>query len=272
MKKYLLLCLILIGCSGIEKSENQHLRMKNAKGEYISRHSESYVYTIETPKKRTRDSYPWEVGKAKDLSKITKDFFRCKGSVLNPPYHDNVVDKTHYDCEGQEKHSLPIVQGKEGVYPVLIEILNYLQVKTQKKVVITCGHRCPAHNTYADRSKANRVSKHMIGAEVDFYVSGMENSPDKIVDLIMQFYMENARYHNLIHYQNFSRFDGKTNVSTKPWYNKEIFIKLFKKNEGRDFDNRHPYPYVSIQVRFDRELDERVVYSWERANGLHLRF
>jgi len=112
----------------------------------------------------------------------------------------------------------------------------------------------------------------MIGAEVDFYVSGMENSPDKIVDLIMQFYMENAGYHNFIHYQNFSRFDGKTNVSTKPWYNKEIFIKLFKKNEGRDFDNRHPYPYVSIQVRFDRELDERVVYTWERANGLHLRF
>ena len=32
------------------------------------------------------------------------------------------------------------------------------------------------------------------------------------------------------------------NVLIPPWYNKEILIKLFKKNEGRDLDNRHPYP------------------------------
>ena len=31
---------------------------------------------------------------------------------------------------------------------------------------------------------------------------------------------------------------------TIPWFNKEIFIKLYRKSEGRDGDNRHPYPYL----------------------------
>jgi hypothetical protein len=65
---------------------------------------------------------------------------------------------------------------------------------------------------------------------------------------------------------------GESDVSTPPWYNKEILIKLYLKNEGRDFDNRHPYPYVSIQVRFDRELNEKVVCSWQKAFNGYKRF
>ena len=62
-----------------------------------------------------------------------------------------------------------------------------------------------------------------------------------------------------------------TGILTAPWYNKEIFIKLYKKKEGRNFDNRHPYPYISIQVRFDTELNERVIYSWDKAYKNYLR-
>ena len=68
--------------------------------------------------------------------------------------------------------------------------------------------------------------------------------------------------------KTFQRFSKKTNIATPPWYNKEIFIKLFKSNEGRDYDNRHPFPYIAVQVRYDREKNERVVFSPEQAQKL----
>src|SRR5206468_4318905 len=151
-----------------------------------------------------------------------------------------------------ERHSLPLSDGKEFVYSILLDLLNYLQAKTGKRVVVTCGHRCPVHNLYADQSKSNQVSKHMIGAEADFYVQGFEERPDLIVELIKGFYKEEARYQGLPAYQEFKRFEKEeAGLSTLPWYNQEVCIKLFKKSEGRDIDNRHPYPYLSIQVRYD---------------------
>ena len=265
------LALLLFGCSGWETSQKEKLRMQNSKKEYICRRGGTYLYNLQKPIPRQREEYPWEIGKAKDLPRITKEFFRCKGSMLNPVKYSERTDRTYEDCEGAEKHSLPIVHGKEGVYPILLDILNYLQIKTQKKVVITCGHRCPLHNAYADYSKNNRISKHMIGAEVDFYVEGMQNQPHKIVDLLLQYYQEMPCYKDKEQYQKFSRYEGNSDVVTLPWYNQEIFIKLYQKDEGRDFDNRHPYPYISLQVRYDKQLDRRVCYNWQQANNLHLR-
>ena len=109
----------------------------------------------------------------------------------------------------------------------------------------------------------------MVGAEVDFYVQGMEGQPKKIVDMIFDYYQE--RYDDK-KYTTFARYTkSSTNVTTQPWFNREIFIKLFKKNEGRDLDNRHPFPYVSIQVRYDRD-DQRIVYTWEQAFHGYLRW
>lgn len=160
----------------------------------------------------------------------------------------------YYDCGGNERHSLPLKDGKEHIYPVLVNLLNQIQEKTGKRVVITCGHRCPQHNTYSDPSPFNRNSKHMIGAEVDFYVEGMEDEPMTIIALIQE-----------IHNEEFQRYKGNSNVSIPPWFNKEIFIKLYQRNEGRDFDNRHPYPYIGVQVRHDG--DTQVSYSWEQAEN-----
>ncbi len=170
------------------------------------------------------------------------------------------------DCGGIRSHSLPIRGEKEFVYPVLLDILNYIQMKTARPVVVTCGHRCPLHQSYADGSVYHMASKHMIGAEVDFYVSGMEERPLDIVDLIMEYYKETETYRGRAEYQRFSRLDSvKFDVETTPWYNKEILVKLYRKNEGRDLDNLHPYPYLSIQVRFDREKNEKVTYSRREA-------
>lgn len=170
------------------------------------------------------------------------------------------------DCEGSSRHGLPNIGGKESVYPVLIELMNYLQKKTGKRVIITSGHRCPAHNAYTDPSKEAKASKHQIGAEVDFYIQGMEDQPLEIASLLMQYYQEHPTYKNQKEWVAFQRYDRPdAKVETQPWLNKEIFIKLHQRNEGRNTDNRHPYPYLSVQVRWDRNKGERLLFDWEKA-------
>jgi len=107
----------------------------------------------------------------------------------------------------------------------------------------------------------------MIGAEVDFYVQGMESRPEEVINVIKAYYKEQPLY------QEFDRLNrGEWNVSTPPWYNREILIKLYTRAEGRDFDNRHPYPYISIQVRNDRETKEKVISSWQKAFNGYRRY
>lgn len=264
--------LVLFGCSGLEQSEKEKARRRNCKGEYIYRSQGDYFYPIAAPQHTPRAPYPWE--SESNLPRITKEFFRCKGNPVNPPIvdaSDPAKPTPCPDCEGGSRHGLPIIHGKENVYPLLVDLLNYLQKKTGKRVIITCGHRCPLHNTYADPSKDNRTSKHQVGAEVDFYVQGMEDRPQEIVGLIMQYYQENPAYKNDKEYLEFKRYDKPdARVEIQPWLNKEIFIKLCQKNEGRDADNRHPHPYICLQVRYDRDRKERVLYDWEKANkGYH---
>lgn len=252
----------------MQRSEREKIRKRNCKGETIYRNHNDVFYPIESPQLVQRTPYPWESDS--NLPRITKEFFRCKGNPLHTPMIDlsdpsQLVTCT--DCDGGTRHGLPVIQGKEGVYPILIDLLNYIQKKTGKRVIITSGHRCPMHNTYVDLSKENRTSKHQVGAEVDFYVQGMEDRPQEIVGLLMQYYQETPQYQNQKDYQTFTRYEkSDVNVAIQPWMNKEIYIKLNQKNEGRNFDNRHPHPYIAIQVRYDREKNERVVYDWQKAN------
>lgn len=255
--------LLLTGCSGLEQSEQENLRRNNAKGEFILRSSSDKQFAIDTPAHRIRKRYPWENAYSGAHPKITKEFFRCKGNSLNPPhpdYKDPGRLANYFDCGGSQKHSLPLQGDKEFIYPILIDLLNYIQEKTECKVIITCGHRCPVHNAYVDSAPANQHSKHLIGAEVDFYVQGMEQNPQEVIHLLMQYYKE-----------PFQRLE-KTELSTQPWYNKEILIKLYKKNEGRDWDNRHPYPYICIQVRHDNALNEKVTCSLQKAFNSYKRY
>lgn len=270
----ILLIPFLMGCSSSDQNQSTRMRTDNQKGEYIYRIHDEYLFKIPPLEKGSKELYPWE----KELEGrllITKDYFRCKGSNLNP-YRTVVQEKgeitRYYDCGGCEKHSLPLCDQKEFIYPILIDLMNYLQTKTEKKVVITCGHVCPEHNSYSDPSISNQYSKHMIGAEVSFYIQGLENHPETVVALLQEYYKTKEKYQKQKEYTEFKRYEKKdTNVSTLPWYNKEIFIKLFKKSEGRNFDNRHPYPYISVQVRYDFDKQESVTYSWEKANRNYLR-
>lgn len=267
---FFIISILLSSCSS-EEEDKWLARHQNATGEYIYRNHNEFLFKVEPPVKANSSLYSWA---GRSSQKITKEYFRCKGCSRNPVHivQQKGEEVRFFDCGGPDRHSLPLRDQKEFIYPILIDLLNYIQDKTGKKVIITSGHRCPDHNTYVDSSKENLASKHMIGAEVSFYVQGWENQPEKVIKLLQDYYLEKSKYSGFKEYQEFKRYEkDKTNVSTPPWMNKEIFIKLFKKNEGRNFDNRHPYPYISIQVRYDMDTQEKVIYTWEKANRNFLR-
>jgi len=256
----LLLALALSSCDSVTEDET-------ITGEYILRRHDETQYDIASPKPKARPTYPWQEGSSSS-HQITKEYFRCKGSSLHPPIIIKEGDREKMrmnDCGGSDRHSLPLHNGSEFVYPILLELVNRIQEVTKKPVVITSGHRCPDHNAYVDASPANSGSKHLIGAEVDFYIKGFESRPEVAVKIIEDFYKSAARYQKQPEYQVFHRFERSTNVATQPWFNKEVFIKLFRSSEGRNFDNRHPYPYISIQVRFDRASNLPVTCNWADA-------
>jgi hypothetical protein len=268
------LCCIALVLSGCDISLEKSPTLSTRRGEYISRMHDEHL-EIPSLEKKEPNSYPWERKLVGNFPKITKEHFRCKGKCLNPnkpiPQPGGPIYIT--DCEGITQHSLPVRNQKEFIFPILIELLNYVQAKTEKQVIITSGHRCQCHNRYVDSSQKNEFSKHMTGAEVDFYVQGMENSPEKVVYLLQAYFQENQHYQGLAEYREFQRWE-KTDcdITTAPWYNKEVFIKLCKSHEGRNFDNAHPHPYIVLQVRYDRDRKERVMYSWEEAFHNYWRY
>lgn len=273
MSRYIFLILLMISCQTPDISKNSTLKKKNQVREFISREDDRSKIEIPSMEMILPTIYPWEKGNS--LPKITKEYFRCKGSSLSPVRSEWVGGEVikYLDCGGSEKHSLPLKDGKEFIYPILIDLLNYVQEKTKKRLVITSGHRCPEHNTYVDPSRLNQYSKHQVGAEVDFYVQGMESHPEAILDILFSYYKMHPDYNNNKEYVEFTRYEkNDAYVITPPWMNKEIFIKVYKANEGRNLDNRHPYPYISIQVRYDSMTNKRVSYSWDQAFSNFLRY
>jgi hypothetical protein len=258
-----LLVLLLYGCSGLEQSEQDTMRKANAKAEVIFRRQDETFCTISTPKHRVRELYSWENRFIGNQRMITKEYFRCRGDAKNFPriIKMGAGEQTYYDCGGYAKHSLPTRGEKEYIYPILIELLNHVQKITEKKVVITCGHRCPAHESYAQLVPSYALSKHVIGAEVDFYVEGMEDNPRAIVEILKGYYAQHRD-------KDFFSFI-KTPHSEE---NKEVSFKIIPKGEGRDLDNNHPYPYITIQVKYDRGLQKKITYTLKEANSCYLRW
>ena len=56
-------------------------------------------------------------------------------------------------------------------------------------------------------------------------------------------------------------------ITTKTKFeNKEILAYINQKDERRDLDNRHPYPYITLEVKYDIDQKKKVEYSWKDAN------
>lgn len=231
-------------------------------GDPISRQASEHHLTLEKPVHNIRASYPWEERYRNTYPLITKEYFRCKGNPRHPietarNSRGDPICLT--DCAGIDQHSLPLRDDKEYIYPILITLLNHLQQTHNTRAIITCGHRCPAHNSYSDRTQSAATSKHLIAAEVDFYLQNLEDKPYQVVETLLDYYKDDP---------NYSTFTRNNNT----WTNKEIQIRLHPKNEPRDLDNQHPYPYITIEVRYDRERKQRVYYTWQRAHNGYMRW
>jgi len=209
-----------------------------------------------------RPRYPWSERYDSPLLPITSAHFQCRGSSLHPPIFYK-SDETLFDCNGTDEHTLPMHEGADLIPHELIEVLNYVQRVANKPLHITAGHRCPKHQRYINPSYKAQFSKHLIGAEVTFYIEEMPAA--RLIELIQNFYKNHPLLKKDTRYTTFERYTkDDTDVSTLPWYNRELFIKLYKSHEGRDLDNNHKYPYVSIQMRYNRK-GERIRYTHEVA-------
>lgn len=258
---YSLTLIIAVSCSRMEESEKDLIRKSNETQEKIIRYHNDFFFGTTLPTRQEQEKYPWEQSTCADQLKITKEYFRCKGSNLNLSHE--YCAQFYADCNGIDDHGLPYRDGKEYIYPIFIDLLNFVQERTMKKVIVTSGHRCPKHNSYA--APMRPASKHQIGAEVDFYVEGYEYKPLEVVKILMQFYQEQG--HEA--YRNFVQ-KGQNGQIIR-WNNREITISLHEKEKERDFDNRHPYPYITIELCFDRFEQKPIEYSWQKANNGYLR-
>lgn len=262
MNGYRVLILVVLLATSCSEAPDKRVRK-----EPIRRLSSQATFALNAPSQNSPPLYTWDAAYS-ELAPITKEHLRCKGDPKHPIRHETIQDKEErlQDCIGGTRHSLPIHEGEEIEYPGLLELLNYLQSKTERRLVITCGHRCPDHHKYAEPLTGQTSSKHLVGAEVDFYIEGYEENPQAIVDLIFTYYREHPELSKKTKYTQFERYTKPdTNVRTQPWFNKEVFVKMFAADEGRDFDNAHHHPYIGIMLRYDRARKQTVRYSWNQA-------
>ncbi len=226
MRVILFFFILLCGC----QESSPPVSRERLQGEYIQRRHDEAVFEFPPPLPRKETSWPWRKTTSGDYPRITKEFFRCKGNQFHPikeKENSGRAPTILRDCGGNERHGLPLRDGKETIYPCLIELLNYVQEQTGHRVVITCGHRCPTHNRYSDDSKGNLASKHMLGAEVDFYVEGMQDKPQEIIALLQQFYKIQPWSAGNKEFEVFQRFDKPgLNVSTPPSTTKKFLLSI----------------------------------------------
>ncbi|MCH9617470.1 MAG: hypothetical protein SP4CHLAM5_05330 [Chlamydiia bacterium] len=249
---FFLLLFLLSSCSTADQRVELRRMNNNKSSEKIYRLSHEQVYKEKAMQLSARELYPWE--NETEFAKITMNTLRCRGDISHPK---RAKDKREYeDCGGMHHHGLPYVDGEEFVYPVLISLLNKVQNSFNKKVVVTSGHRCPKHNNYLTLG-TSKISKYMIGAKVDFYVEGLEDSYEDVIDRIMYLYEGDKEEYSL-----FKKITGKGSFAS--WRNKEITITVQKDGEHTVLLNKN-HPVISIEVRYDRERKAPVVLDWKKA-------
>ena len=108
---------------------------------------------------------------------------------------------------------------EEEVHPLLITLLNEIQEKAASNVVITA---------------------HRGGKSVDFYVARFEDKPLQVVEWLMHHYNKKI----------FKRASKNPESLRHPgWVGGDLVIRIHEKDEGRTPENRHPYPYITLECR-----------------------
>lgn len=256
------LAICLVGCSGLEQSEQEQIRKVNAKVDPITRFSDEHFYQISFPEKKTEKRAGLK--ESSSIKKIDKEHFRCKGSLSNKPVV-SLEGKTLNDCEGAYKHSLPIRREKEFIYPALIEVLNFIQNRLSKKVVVLSGHRCIDHLRYVKQDYTPLSFKSLVGAEVRFYVEGAENQLDSIVSAIFSYY-------DLFFPKDKQMVSFTSSPENKVYENKELIVRLIEPNHPEIEEHALSFPYCQIELKFDRELNKKISAKLEDGLSAYYRW
>jgi len=161
---------------------------------------------------------------------------------------------TQNACFGIKSHSLPIRNGKEFIYPILIQLLNLVQ--EEEKVVIVSGHRCPEYNRHIGGAA---TSKHQIGAAVTFYVEHTDSQ--LIIEKILSYDPKQEM-------GQFVKIQGKRGVY---WANREVKVELLRDQKEGIEKGEGPL-LIELEVLFDRDASRRVNYSWDEAHKNLFRF
>lgn len=135
----------------------------------------SFILPYELPQKSP--TYPWNTCHPRFLS-LTKYSFQCSGT--NP----EADIPLHQKCLGTLHHGLPLVNGKEYIYPRLIDLLNFLQKENKEKIIVIRGHICPKIFSLLDTQEQHE--KYLIGAMVK--VSSQINWEKNLSPLVKKFY------------------------------------------------------------------------------------
>ena len=130
----------------------------------------------------------------------------------------------------------------------MIELLNAIQAETGKEGHVTSGHRCPDHHAYVDPASFNKGAKHMIGAQVSFYVQGAEDHPEAIIALLMEFYKKNPRYRGIAAFEEFKRDDKhEADISTPPWFNRKFSLNYIREEKAGILISAIPIPISAFR-------------------------
>lgn len=239
-------------------------------GEYIARHASDNLLDLKSPERLQISAYPWDATTRTPLPPITKHYFQCRGCLQHPPKMiQRGGESIHlYDCRGGEQHSLPLRDGQEWIAPLLLVMLNFCQERFERPVHITCGHCCLDHRTYLYPHASSEGVGHVLGAEVDFYVEGWESRPERVVQALLEFYR--TRWNHDQHEKGEFSYDEKD--GSRFWKNREVVLSIHAAHLGRDEDNNHSYPYLTIRVRYDKESKDTLKYSWDRALKSYYRY
>lgn len=240
---FLLLFFLFVSCSKAEKRQEEQLKKFHQKMGYITRLKGQRQFIFPAIKKSAAPKYHFLRVSDTGLPLITKEYFRCKGSCSSGVRYLN--SEIIFDCDGIKSHSLPIKEGKEFIYPILIQTLNVLQERLNKRITILEAHRCPKHNRFVDASYKNSFSKHQIGAKVTFYFEDV--SCNTVLDILFQFFEGKKQ-------KLFARKSG--------WANKYINVCLHKDvNENEQIGE-----YLSLEVLFDSQTQKRIEYTYQKAH------
>lgn len=205
---------------------------------------------------RKQQIYPWEPIHG-SIPRITPYFFMCKGRI-DHPHVFSPQGQVIFDCVGHVYHSMFLKEGRAFVYPILLKLLNYVQKELHAPVIITSGNRCVQHNSYISRENTNKKNKYMVGAQVDFYVYGYEEQPERVMEILQKFYVNQASA-----YSQF--YSVQTGMLSPSYKNQEVAIHLFDRTERRNSDNAHSYPYLSIEVLIANGHSVNVNQDWQNG-------